>query len=215
MFSDAFKKANAHEQMVRDLDTTPYEMSVPDLQKKVVEFIESTSLNGKWVYVSNPQTNRREKLMAVEEKMNDGFTYKDKLYVTAWSPDMSLFSGDMEKIKKNILKSTYHVIESSENEFLIVKGNNIFEAKKVDSIKTLLKVYQLTAVVTPLSVGLDWWNLVKGKGLFPTFETLPVDLNASRKYQEEDKVSKLSLYFFIDKERAEKKEAELLAAQPS
>lgn len=215
MFSDAFKKANVHEQMAKGLDTNPYDMNPPELQKKVAAFLESTSLDGKWVYVSNPQSGSHERMMKVAERMNDGFTYKDKLYVTAWTPDMSLFSGDTEKIKKSILQSAYHVIESSENEFVIVKGNSIFEAKKVAANKTTLKVYQLTGVVTPVSVGLDWWGLVKGKGLIPTFETLPVDLNLSRKYQEEDKVQKLSLYFFIDREKAEKQEAELLAAQAS
>ncbi len=214
-FSDAFKTAHVHEKMVKDLDGIPYEMSSGDLQKKVIEYMTSLNLNGKWVYTSNPGGNDQQRMQKVQELVDEGFTYKEKLYVTAWTPDMSLFSGDMEKIKSSIMKSSYHILESSDEGFLMVKGNSVYEAKKMASNKMLLKVYKITQVVTPLAVSLDWWKLIKGKGFWPSFGTEPVDLNLSRKYQEEDKVQKLSLFFFIDKVKAEKMEAEMLAASAS
>lgn len=211
MFSDAFKKAAAHEKMVKKLDETPYEMSLKDLQGKIVEYMGSMNLNGKWVYTANPQTGGREYSIKINEMMEEGFTYKDKFYTSVWSPDMSIFSGDMEKIKKSIFTSSYHFIENNENEFIIVKGNAIYEAHNLGNNKSSLKVYELTNVVTPIDINLDWWRLLSGKGLWPSFKTLPVDLKSSReKYQQEDKVRKISLYFFIEKEKAQKMEDELL-----
>lgn len=212
---EAFKKAAAHEKMAKQLEVMPYEMSAPDLQKKVVESITSTDITkGKWVYTANPQQGEQEKLMKVEERMNDGFIYKDKLYVSGWTPDMSLFSGDMEKFKGSVLKSSYHVIEQDTKNFTIVKGNFIYEGKEISPGKTMLRVYKLTQVVTPVSVGVDWWALLKGKGLMPSFKEEPVDFVRSRKYQVDDKTSNISMFFYIDPARAEKMEAELIAAEP-
>ncbi|MBC7429847.1 MAG: hypothetical protein H7336_14630 [Bacteriovorax sp.] len=134
---------------------------------------------------------------------------------STWSPDASLFSGDMEKIKKSIFTSSYHVIENNENEFIIVKGNVIYEAHKEGLNKSSLKVYQLTGVERPLEANLDWWKLLKTRGLSLNFAHGPVDFLSSRKYQQEDKVRKNSLFFFIDKAKAEKMEADLLAKQDS
>ncbi|MBC7714907.1 MAG: hypothetical protein H7177_16285 [Rhizobacter sp.] len=215
MFGDAFKKAAVHEKMVTQLDQTPYEMNLTDLQAKVVEYMGSMNLNGKWVYTANPGGNQLQRMTAINEQMEEGFVYKQNFYSSTWSPDMSLFSGDMDKIKKSIFTSSYHVIENNENEFIIVKGNTIYEAHKAGVNKSSLKVYQLTDVVRPLDVNLDWWKLLRGKGLLANLSQGPVDFASSRKYQEEDKVRKISLFFFIDKERAEKMEADLLAKQES
>lgn len=193
----------------------PYEMKAPDLQKKVVESITSTDITkGKWVYTANPGSQEMAKSQAIAQEMDDGFIYKEKLYVSGWTPDMSLFSGDMEKFKKSVMHSTYHVLEQDPKGFMIVKGNLIYEAKEVAPGKTTLRVYKITKVVNPVSVGVDWWSLMKGKGLFPSFKKEPVDFVSSRKYQEDDKTSNISMFFYIDPVRAEKMEADLIAAEP-
>lgn len=211
----AFKQAAAHEKMAKQLETMPYEMKAPDLQQKVISSITSTDITkGKWVYTANPGPQEHEKMMAIEEQMNDGFVYKEKLYVSGWTPDMSLFSGDMEKFKKSVLHSSYHVLEQDPKNFTIVKGNIIYEGKEVAPGKTTLRVYKITQVVAPTSVGVDWWSLMKGKGLFPSFKKEPVDFQKSRQYQVDDKTSNISMFFYIDPARAEKMEADLIAAEP-
>ncbi|MBC7429333.1 MAG: hypothetical protein H7336_12015, partial [Bacteriovorax sp.] len=99
MYGDAFKKAAVHEKMATQLDQTPYEMNLNDLQAKIINYMGSMNLNGKWVYIANPGGNQPQTMAAVNEAMEEGFSYKQNFYSSTWSPDASLFSGDMEKIK--------------------------------------------------------------------------------------------------------------------
>ena len=206
---DAFRTAAVHKEMAKTIDQTPYEMSLADLQGKIVAFMGETGMNGKWIYTDSSSSNFRHD-EEIKDRMEEGFTYKDKFYTSIWEVDMTLFSGDMEKIKKSIFKSSYHVVENNEKGFVIVKGGTIYEGQFVTPKQSSLKVYKLKRLITPITVNIDWWNLARGKGLFPTFEKLPVDLAASRKYEQEDMVGKLSIFFYIDREKADKLEAELL-----
>ena len=210
---DAFRQANVHKEMTTAIDQVPYEMNLADLQGKIIEYFGSMNLNGKWISTHSTDTNSLKKKAEVQDQMEEGFMYKDKFYTSIWSVDMTVLSGDMDKIKNSIFKSSYHVLENNDKGFLIVKGGNIYEGKKIGESKSSLKVYHLTRLIRPVTINLDWWKLATGKGLFASFDSLPVDLESSRKYEQEDMVVKLSLFFFIDKEKAEKLEAELMAKE--
>lgn len=199
--------------MAKTIDQVPYDLNLPDLQAKIVEYMGSMNLNGKWVYTDSSNATNFKNKEAVQKKMEEGFTYKEKFYTSIWEVDMTVFSGDMEKIKNSIFKSSYHVLENNDKGFLIVKGGNVYEGKKIGEKQSSLKVYQLTKLIRPLTVNFDWWKLATGKGLFASFDNLPVDLESSRKYETEDMIVKMSLFFFIDKDRAEKMEADLLAKE--
>lgn len=206
------KKSEVHEKMATQLETQNYTFTLAELQTKLIGHLEYTGLGGKMIILNSNNTMgmHNEK---VREEMEDGFLYKDKMYVSTPDFNMDLFTSDFEKLKDKLLKAKYHILEKSEQGFLMVKGNTVYEATvtKDNPNQCALRVFKVTKLVRPIDLNIDWLNIIKKKGSFFNFSEGPIDFVASRKYQVRDRMEELNVFFRIDQERAEKTESELMA----
>lgn len=213
--SGLLKKSAVHDKMATQLQTDYYPYTVQELETKLSQHLENTKVFGnKLIILSDPgAASNTERQQKIKEEMEEGFTYKDQLYTSKVDFDFSMLTTDTNKIKNKILKAKYHVLEKSDNSFLIVKGDNIYEAKTAekDPKKSSLRIYKLTNVYRPLSFNVDWWKLIKGKGLFVGAASAPIDLISSRQYQKADRMEELAVFFAIDEARANKLEEEISA----
>lgn len=201
-----------HEKMATQLETQNYAFTLAELQTKLIGHLEYTGLGGKMIILNSNNTMGMHN-EEVREEMEDGFLYKEKMYVSTPDFNMDLFTSDFEKLKDKLLKAKYHVLEKSDQGFLIVKGNTVYEATvaKDNPHQCALRVYKVTKLVRPIDLNIDWLNIIKKKGSFFNLSEGPIDFIASRKYQVRDKMEELNVFFRIDQERAEKTESELMA----
>lgn len=201
-----------HDKMALQMDTRPYEMSLPELQKKLIVYLEEEKIFGnKMVWVSTTGQQNIGEDQAALEAMNDGFIYKNNLYTSTVDIDFRLFKMDSDAMKKHFFKNKFHVLESDEQSFMIVKANNIYEGVKEGDGKSYLRIHRLSKVVRPLTLNLDWVNLLKGKGALLDIARGSVDLKSSRDYQVRNRALELSVFFAIDEARANKIEEEIKA----
>lgn len=208
---DLLKKSEVHEKMATQLETQNYTFSVAELQKKLIGHLEDTGLGGKMIILNSNKTmgmNHEE----VREEMEDGFMYKDRMYISTPDFNMDLFTSDFKKLKDKLLNAKYHILENTEQGFLVVKGNTVYEANvfKDNPQQCSLRVFKISKVVRPIDFNIDWLNLIKKNGSFFNFSDGPIDFVASRKYQVRDRLEELNVFFRIDQERAEKMESELM-----
>lgn len=201
-----------HDKMALQMDTRPYEMSLSELQKKLTVYLEEEKVFGnKMVWVSTTGQQNIGADQQALEAMNDGFIYKDNLYTSTVDLDFRLLKMDAEAMKKHFFKNKFHVLEGDEKSFMIVKANNIYEGVQEGEGKSFLRIHRLPKVVRPLSLNLDWINLIRGKGALLGFARDAVDLKASREYQVRNRALELSVFFAIDEARANKIEEEIKA----
>ncbi len=209
-----FKMAYVHDEMKQRIDQKSYPFALSTLKTKVIERIEDNNPFGGKMISSQMTHNipKPEALQKVRELMDDGFLYKDQLYTSVVSIDFSWLTADLEKIKKNIFQAKYHVLKDEAESFTIVRGNQIYEGSVSGQSKneSNLKVYVITKAVVPLSLNIDWLNIIRGKGSFLGISDSPVDFEASRKYEIRDTTEELSFYFRVDPLEAEKLENEII-----
>ena len=209
-----FKMAYVHDEMKQMIDQKPYQFSLQVLKSKVIDRIEEINPFGGKIISSQATQNtpNLETLQKVRELMDDGFIYKDQLYTSTVNVDFSWLTSDLEKIKKNIFQAKYHQLQDSPQSFMIVRGNQIYEGKVSanNPNESVLKVFVITKAVIPLSFGINWLNIIRGKGPLLGISDSPVDFEASRKYEMRDTSEELAFFFRIDPIAAEKLEKEIL-----
>lgn len=209
-----FKMAYVHDEMKQKIDQKSYPFALSVLKTKVIErIVDNNPFGGKMISSQmTHNTPKPETLQKVRELMDDGFLYKEQLYTSVVSIDFSWLTSDLEKIKKNIFQAKYHILKDEAQSFTIVRGNQIYEGavSRSSPSESTLKVFVITKAVVPLSLNIDWLNIIRGKGSFLGISESPVDFEASRKYEIRDTTEELSFYFRVDPIGAEKLESEIL-----
>ncbi len=205
-------KAKVHQRMSNDLDKYTYNYSLKELFNKVDASLKDNSItDGKFIMVSaDPRMPKPDTQDKNREKLEEGFTFNNKFYMTSNDIGFNLLNLDFSGAKDKIFTSKYHVIKNDRKEFIIVDSDKIIKGKYISKDKSSLKVEIITRVIQPVELSLDWLSLVKGKGLKILSNKSPVDLEKTLNYTIPDKASELSYYFKFNKEEANKKEADLL-----
>ena len=209
-FENVKKNFVIHDKMAIQMDTKPFDMNVVDLQKKLIVYLEEEKIFGnKMVWVSATAPQNMDLQQKVIDAMNDGFLYKNNLYTSTVDLDFSLLKMDSEKMKKHFFKGKFHILESDDQSFMIVKADNIYEGIKEGQGKSFLRIHKLQKVVQPVTLNVDWINLIRGKGSMLGFARDAVDLKSSREYEIRNRALELSVFFAIDEARANQIEQEL------
>lgn len=213
MSSCAFiKKGEVHEKMAKSLESKTYTYSIPELQIKVIDFIK-TSRQMKKIIVMPMIPNGQSSLGSGDEAkraMKDGFIFKGKSYTTIVPLDSQFFVSTFNQIKEEIQNVPFNILESDDNHFLIQKENLLYEAEKLAAPAqgSSLKVYILTTLV---EASLDEASLsqviLRALGKIGK----PVDLLASREYQQRNLVEELKLFFELEAVSANAMENQLSA----
>ena len=92
------KKSEVHEKMATQLETQNYTFTLAELQTKLIGHLEYTGLGGKMIILNSNNTMgmHNEK---VREEMEDGFLYKDKMYVSTPDFNMDLYQCALRVFK--------------------------------------------------------------------------------------------------------------------
>lgn len=207
------KKSEAHEKIYSELQTSGMQISLKDLKTKVDETLKISndfSTNGKLIVLNSSGIRMDEKQEKIKEALNDGFTFKNKLYETTQDIGWDLLKADIKGIQDKLFSAKYHLIEDTKSSFIFVKDDRVFVGQSIDEKKSQLHIYQIYKVIQPVSINLDWIKLIRRKGNILSFSQNPVDFEQSYKYKTQDRVSELDFYFRIMPEQANKREEELL-----
>lgn len=205
MIEKAQKEVLIQEKMLKALETEVYPYSLSELKAQIDQYYTlSSAFDGKWVYVTEANAKSQETLNKINEIMEEGFFYKEKLY-TSELDLMDLFKGGQVDTSR-FIKAKYHLLEDNSNEFLLAKGSTFFEAKSVGPKKSTLKIYRFNAI--KLNLNINWWNVLRKKSINSFFQTDPPSFEESRPYAVIDKAQTLSFFYKFNKERAQKLEAE-------
>lgn len=207
------KKGKAHDQMSKEIENYAYPMPLAELFKKVYKRLNSSSFtDGKFIMTTAAPNaaNNAKNQEKVREKLENGFIYNKKLFVPKNDIGMSLLTLDFKDAKERIFAAEYHVIKNTKKEFIIVDKDTVITGKRISKDKSSLKISTITKAVTPLKLSIDWMSILKGKGLKFDVTEQPIDLNRSLKHSVRNKTEELSYYFHLNKEDANKREAQLL-----
>lgn len=201
-----------HEEMAKTVEAKTYSYSVTDLKNKVIDHVKSgRELQKMIVFPTHPyQKSSTTSNDKAKEALNNGFIYKGKAYTRLIEINADYLANSYKQVKADTTNVPFNILESSENYFLIMKDNILYEAKasSLGKGKSVLSVYTLENLVeasatnaSMTNVALSALNLI-GK---------PIDLEASRKHQVHNRTEELRLYFKLEPKEANKMESELSA----
>ena len=206
------KTAKVHTQMGQEISRDGMNISKDDLLAKLTKSFDDTSFNfdGKMVVMSTMSPVSFEKEEQITNRMEDGFTYKNKFYSSTPEFGLDIFMSNTEQLKNKMFKGRFHVIENTKNKFIIVNKAQIYIGESISKNKTRLEIYKLKDVVQPLQLNVNWLALVNQGALF-NVSNAPVDLEASLKHKYRVPVSELQTYFEVLPNVANSRETQILS----
>lgn len=159
--------------------------------------------------------NRAKSEISAEEAMQDGFTYKHKLYR---SKTLDIELGDFfaantasrlkSKLNEVIETGDIHLLEDDADKMILVNGGRIITASKVTENQTKIETCILISYQRgPLDIGFSLSKFA-ANGFNPlkalNISKGPVILEESLKYCNRDRAMELSLFYELEPELAQK-----------
>lgn len=206
-------KSDAQEKLYTNLSRDGYPLNLKDLQKKVDSFLsegDEFKKDSELIILNTSGIGFSEAQDDVRDDLNDGFTYKNKLYETTQEIGWDLIKGNIDNIKDKLFKAKYHLIEDTTTKFIFVKNDRFYLGESTSNTTSKLRVFQITKAVKPTNVNLDWINLLRKKGSLLNFSEGVVDMESSMLYKVQDRIAELDLYFRFMPVQSRKQQAELL-----
>jgi hypothetical protein len=207
------KTAKVHTQMGQEISRDGMNISKDELLKKLTKSFDKSdfSFDGKMVVMNSMPPVSFEREEQIRNRMEDGFTYKNKFYSTTPEFGLDIFMSNTEQLKDKMFKAKFHVIENTKDQFIVVNKDQIYVGKRLTKSKTRLEIFKLKDVVQPLKLNVNWFALVNQGALF-NISNAPVDLEASMKYKYRIPVAELQTYFELLPSIANSREQEILSS---
>lgn len=205
------KTAKVHSKMSKEISNEGISISKDELLRKLTANFDKSdfSFDGKLVVLNSMPPVSMEREDQIRERLEDGFTYKNKFYSTTPDFGLDLFTTNTEALKNKLFKAKFHVLENNKTKFIVVKSDQIFIGTTISKNRTRLEIFKLKDVVQPLKLNVNWLSLVNKGALF-NISNAPVDLEASLAYKVRDPLSELQAYFEILPDTANLREQEIL-----
>lgn len=213
----AIKEAQVNTQMAQRVANYKYQMPISKLKEEVLANLQSDSDSG-WQFTTQDHHNF-EQQEEVKEALEQGFIYKDKMYVPK-GLDLGLadIGSSLDDLKDKIVKSTterdFHIIEDNENIFMIVDEDTVYRGTRVSENESKLQVKVIKHIVRDNDrISLDFVGIAKGligkKGNLFSIEQGPISFEKSFESSTVDYSQGLTMFKKIRPDEAQQMASEI------